>query len=145
MRRALAKVALVVHDYDEAIAFFVGVLGFRLVEDSPLDNGKRWVTVSPGSPGATLLLARASDGEQAGVVGRQAACRVGFFLETDDIQRDHDRWRASGVVFEEAPRQESYGRVAVFRDLYGNRWDLIEQADRVAGLESIIEQNDPSL
>ena len=144
MRRSLATVALVVRDYDEAIAFFVGMLGFALVEDTPLGGGKRWVKVSPGGSGAALLLARASDGEQAVVVGRQVGGRVGFFIETDDIGRDHARWQAGGVVFEEEPRQEAYGRVAVFRDLYGNRWDLVEPAHGAGGPESGPEQTAPN-
>ncbi len=144
MTRTLATVALVVRDYDEAIAFFVGVLGFALTEDTPLGDGKRWVRVSPGGSGASLLLARAGDGEQAAAIGRQAGGRVGFFVETDDIARDHARWSAGGVRFEEEPRHEVYGRVAVFRDLYGNRWDLIEPADGAGRPESSPEQNAPS-
>ena len=128
MKQTLGLVALVVRDYDEAIDFYVRVLGFTLVEDTfqPAQN-KRWVVVSP--PGATesrLLLARASNGEQASRVGNQTGGRVFLFLETDDFERDHARMTAAGVRFVEAPRQEAYGVVAVFEDVCGNRWDLIQ-------------------
>ncbi|MDT0306755.1 VOC family protein [Streptomyces sp. DSM 44917] len=123
----LGLVTVVVRDYDEAIAFYVRVLGFELLEDTPVGDGKRWVVVRP--PGARetgVLLARAAGGEQAARVGDQTGGRVGWFLNTADLDGDHARMRAAGVAFEEAPRQEPYGRVAVFRDLYGNRWDLIQ-------------------
>ncbi|NUP34477.1 MAG: VOC family protein [Streptomycetaceae bacterium] len=123
----LGLVALVVRDYDEAIAFYVDALGFDLVEDTPRGDGTRWVVVAP--PGAVetrLLLARAADDGQAARVGDQTGGRVGWFLNTDAFERDYARMRAAGVVFEEEPRREPYGTVAVFRDLYGNRWDLIE-------------------
>lgn len=123
----LGLAALVVRDYDEAIAFYVDALGFDLVEDTPRGDGTRWVVVAP--PGAVetrLLLARAADEAQAARVGDQTGGRVGWFLTTDAFERDHARMRAAGVVFEEEPRHEPYGTVAVFRDLYGNRWDLIE-------------------
>jgi catechol 2,3-dioxygenase-like lactoylglutathione lyase family enzyme len=123
--RSLGLVTLVVRDYDEAIAFYVDALGFELAEDTPLGGGKRWVVVRPGG-GAGLLLARAATPAQEARVGDQTGGRVGLFLSTDDFEGDHRRMRAAGVVFEEAPRAEPYGRVAVFRDLYGNRWDLIE-------------------
>lgn len=123
----LAAVALVVPDYDEAIAFYVRRLGFSLTEDIPQGN-KRWVTVEPPGGGCRLLLARAASVEQAGAIGNQAGGRVGFFLVTDDFARDYAAMRAAGVVFEEAPRTEPYGTVAVWRDPFGNRWDLIEQA-----------------
>jgi catechol 2,3-dioxygenase-like lactoylglutathione lyase family enzyme len=123
----LATVTLVVADYDEAIAFFVERAGFDLVEDTSLGDGKRWVVVAPrGGAGARLLLARAVGEEQQGVIGRQAGGRVGFFLETDDLAGDHARMAAAGVVFLEEPRTERYGKVVVFEDLYGNRWDLLE-------------------
>ncbi|MEV4433990.1 VOC family protein [Streptomyces sp. NPDC049555] len=121
--------ALVVRDYDEAIAFYVNALGFDLREDTALPDGKRWVVVAP--PGAReggLLLARAANADEEARVGDQTGGRVGWFLNTDDFDRDHARMRAAGVVFEEEPRREAYGTVAVFRDLYGNRWDLIEPA-----------------
>lgn len=123
----LGLVALVVRDYDEAIAFYVDALGFDLIEDTPRGDGTRWVVVAP--PGAVetrLLLARAAGDGQAARVGDQTGGRVGWFLATDAFERDHARMRAAGVVFEEEPRHEPYGTVAVFRDLYGNRWDLIE-------------------
>jgi catechol 2,3-dioxygenase-like lactoylglutathione lyase family enzyme len=129
--RAVAAVTLVVADYDAAIAFYTGALGFQLVEDTPLGDGKRWVLVAPpGGRGARLLLARADGDRQAARVGDQTGGRVFLFLETDDFARDHAGFTAAGVRFLEAPRQEPYGKVAVFEDLYGNRWDLIEPRSR---------------
>ncbi|RLU81326.1 extradiol dioxygenase [Streptomyces griseocarneus] len=129
----LGLVTVVVRDYDEAIAFYRDALGFELLEDTPLDGGKRWVVVAPpGARETAVLLAGAATGEQANRVGDQTGGRVGWFLNTDAFERDYERMRAAGVVFEEAPRREPYGTVAVFRDLYGNRWDLI-QLDRAAG------------
>lgn len=125
----LALTALVVRDYDEAVAFFTGALGFELREDSPRGDGTRWVVVAPpGSRESALLLARAATPAQAERIGDQTGGRVGFFLYTDDFGRDHRRMTAAGVVFEEEPRREPYGTVAVFRDLYGNRWDLLQPA-----------------
>ena len=122
----LARVALLVRDYDEALAFFVGRLGFRLVEDTPLSATKRWVVVAPSeAPAAALLLARAVGPEQAAAVGRQGGGRVFLFLHTDDFARDHAAFTTRGVRFLEEPRAEAYGTVAVFEDLYGNRWDLV--------------------
>jgi catechol 2,3-dioxygenase-like lactoylglutathione lyase family enzyme len=127
MMQTIAAVALVVPDYDEAIAYYTGVLGFDLVEDTPLGGGKRWVLVAPpGSPGTRLLLARAATPEQHATIGNQTGGRVFLFLHTDDFHRDHAAWLARGVEFVEPPRAESYATVAVFRDLYGNRWDLIQ-------------------
>lgn len=127
MTQAIATVALVVADYDEAIGFYRDRLGFDLVEDTPLGAGKRWVMVAPkGGKGARLLLARADGEAQAARIGDQTGGRVGFFLETDDFARDHEAFLAAGVRFLEAPRHEPYGTVAVFEDLYGNKWDLIE-------------------
>ena len=123
----LGLVALVVRDYDEAIAFYVDALGFELREDTALGAGKRWVVVAPASGRTALLLARADGPEQRARVGDQTGGRVGFFLYTDDFARDHERMLAAGVRFDEPPRHEPYGTVAVFRDLYGNRWDLIQQ------------------
>ena len=115
------------HDYDEALAFFVDRLGFRLLEDTPLSTTKRWVVVAPdGAREAALLLARAVGPEQAAAVGRQGGGRVFLFLHTDDFARDYAAFQARGVRFVEAPREEAYGTVAVFEDLYGNRWDLIQ-------------------
>ena len=127
MALRLATVTFLVRDYDEALAFFTGVLGFRLREDVELGGGKRWVVVTPGpAAGPSLLLARAASPEQAAAVGRQAGGRVAMFLETDDFDGDHAAFIARGVRFLEPPRDEAYGRVAVFEDLYGGRWDLIE-------------------
>ncbi|MGA1799864.1 VOC family protein [Sphingomonas sp. 4RDLI-65] len=122
----LASVAFVVRDYDEAIRYFVDMLGFVLVEDSDLGGGKRWVHVAAPGGGAALLLARAVGDEQVGAIGKAAGGRVAFFLEVDDFRATYDAMRARGVTFQEAPRRETYGWVAVFSDLYGNRWDLIE-------------------
>jgi catechol 2,3-dioxygenase-like lactoylglutathione lyase family enzyme len=123
----LGLVALVVADYDEAIAFYCGSLGFELVEDTCLDAAKRWVVVRPpGARETALLLARADGPRQRARIGDQTGGRVGMFLNTDDFDRDHERLLAAGVAFEEPPRREPYGTVAVFRDLYGNRWDLIQ-------------------
>lgn len=127
--RSLFLVTLVVPDYDAAIDFYCGALGFTLVEDNGLDDEKRWVVVRPpGGDGASLLLARAANEDQARAIGMQTGGRVGFFLKTDDFARDHAAYLAKGVVFEEEPRHEVYGTVAVFRDPFGNRWDLIQHA-----------------
>lgn len=122
----IGLVTLVVRDYDEAIAFYTGPLGFELREDTALGGGKRWVVVAPPGARTGLLLARADGPEQEARAGDQTGGRVGFFLHTDDFARDHERMLAAGVRFEEPPRHEPYGRVAVFRDLYGNRWDLVQ-------------------
>ena len=136
MSPRVAKVTLVVRDYDEAIAFFTGALGFELREDTPVGSeGKRWVVVAPravgasGAAGAALLLARAATPAQEARIGDATGGRVAFFLETDDFGRDHAAFTARGVQFVEGPRDEAYGRVAVFLDLYGNRWDLVEPRD----------------
>ena len=127
MGQQLGTIAIVVRDYDEALGFYVGVLGFDLVEDTDLGGGKRWVRVAPsGSVGATLLLAQADGPEQEAVVGCQHGGRVGFFLQTDDFARDHARYLAADVRFVREPIEEPYGTVAVFEDLYGNPWDLIQ-------------------
>lgn len=126
MAQSIATVTLVVHDYDAAIGFYRDTLGFSLIADTPLGGGKRWVVVAPpGNSGARLLLAQADGAAQAARVGDQTGGRVGFFLETDDFERDHAAYIAKGVRFIEPPRHEPYGSVAVFEDLYGNRWDLI--------------------
>ena len=121
----LALTALLVADYDEAIAFYVGKVGFDLVEDTDMGGGKRWVVVRPPGSGAAILLAKAV-GEQSARVGDQAGGRVFLFLHTDDFAADHARMTAAGVRFLELPRREPYGSVAVFEDLYGTRWDLIQ-------------------
>ena len=126
MTRRIATVTLVVTDYDEAIRWYVGKLGFSVAEDIGLGAGKRWVTLDPGEGGARLLLGKADGPRQASHVGDQTGGRVFLFLETDDFARDHAAMLAKGVSFLEAPRHEPYGTVAVFSDLYGNRWDLIE-------------------
>jgi catechol 2,3-dioxygenase-like lactoylglutathione lyase family enzyme len=124
----LGAVSLLVRDYDEAVAFYVGALGFDLSEDTDMGGGKRWVRVTPKGGDASLLLAKAASEAQLAAVGRQAGDRVWLFLETDDFARDHAAWTAAGVSFRETPRHEPYGVVAVFEDLYGNAWDLIEPA-----------------
>ena len=127
--QSVATVTLVVDDYDRAIAFYRDKLGFELVADTPLGGGKRWVAVAPkGGKGAKLLLAVADGAAQAARVGDQTGGRVGLFLHTDAFARDHAAMRAQGVRFLETPRHEAYGTVAVFEDLYGNRWDLLEPA-----------------
>jgi catechol 2,3-dioxygenase-like lactoylglutathione lyase family enzyme len=127
MRQSIACVSLVVRDYDEAIAYYTGSLGFRLVEDTAMSESKRWVVVAPrGGGGTSLLLAKAATPRQQDRVGDQTGGRVGFFLHTDDFVRDHGAMKSRGVHFVEEPRTEPYGRVAIFEDLYGNRWDLLE-------------------
>jgi catechol 2,3-dioxygenase-like lactoylglutathione lyase family enzyme len=127
----LSALALLVRDYDEAIDFFVGTLGFELLEDTTLGAGKRWVRVRPsGMPpgtGTSLLLARAATPEQVDRIGDQTGGRVFLFLETDDFRRDYERLAGRGVRFIETPREEPYGKVVVFEDLYGNRWDLVQR------------------
>lgn len=127
MPRAIRTVTLVVADYDEAIAWYTGKLGFSLVEDTPLGDGKRWVVVAPEEGSSMrLLLAKASGAAQEAAIGNQTGGRVFLFLETDDFDRDHAAMAGRGVSFREAPRREAYGTVAVFADLHGNLWDLIE-------------------
>ncbi|NUP05772.1 MAG: VOC family protein [Polyangiaceae bacterium] len=131
MKRAIALITVVVRDYGEAIDFYTRALAFDLVEDTDLGEGKRWVCVAPpGGNGAALLLAKAATEAQRARVGDQTGGRVGFFLHTDDFERDHARMVQCGVQFVEAPRRERYGTVAVFEDLYGNRWDLLEHVLR---------------
>jgi catechol 2,3-dioxygenase-like lactoylglutathione lyase family enzyme len=122
----IPHVTLVVRDYDEALRFYVDAVGFELREDTDLGGGKRWLLVGPRDGGTGLLLARASGAEQAARVGDQTGGRVAFFLETTDFAADHARMLAAGVRFLEEPRHEPYATVAVFEDLYGNRWDLLE-------------------
>lgn len=140
MSQKLALVSVVVRDYDEALAWYTGTLGFTLVEDTPLGNGKRWVVVSPGDgSGASLLLARAATPEQESRIGNQTGGRVFLFLHTDDIAAMHGRLMAQGVRFDGRPRAEPYGRVAVFFDLYGNKWDLVERAPRTPKVPAVSE------
>jgi len=128
MHRRIRHVAFLVRDQDEALAFFVDRLGFVVTEDTRL-GGKRWLTVAPEAGGMpSVLLSLAATPEQRLAVGRQAGGRVFLFLETDDLERDHRRLQEAGVAFVEPPRREVYGTVAVFRDLYGNRWDLLQPA-----------------
>ena len=129
MSQKIAQFAVTVRDYDEALAFYTEKLGFELVEDTDLGGGKRWVRVRPpgaGAGGACILLARAVGERQQASVGNQTGGRVFVFLDTDDLRRDHARLVARGVTFVRPPTQEPYGTVAVFEDLYGNLWDLIE-------------------
>lgn len=128
MSQTLALTALVVRDYDEAIGFYVQAMGFDLTSDRDMGGGKRWVVVTPPGSQGGLLLAKATSPEQAARIGDQTGGRVGFFLHTDDFDRDHARMTAAGVRFLEAPRREPYATVAVFEDLYGNRWDLLQPA-----------------
>lgn len=128
MKQSIGLVSLVVPEYDEALAFYVGVLGFTLIEDSFIpEQNKRWVVVAPpGSSESRLLLARASNPEQASRIGNQTGGRVFLFLHTDDFARDFQRYRERGVAFVREPRDEAYGMVAVFRDPWGNLWDLLQ-------------------
>ena len=134
MKQSIGQVALVVREYDEAIAFYVGTLGFTLIEDTYIpEQDKRWVIVAPtGSAESRLLLARAVGEEQSARIGNQTGGRVFLFLYTDDFWRDFRSYKAKDVVFVQEPREVSYGTVAVFKDLYGNLWDLL-QPKREAG------------
>jgi len=130
MKQSLGLAALLVRDYDEALEFFVGVLGFRRVEDTYIAaQDKRWVVIAPPGSGETsLLLARAVNPEQSSRIGNQTGGRVFLFLYTDDFWRDYQAYKARGVCFVRDPKVESYGTVAVFKDLYGNLWDLVQPA-----------------
>lgn len=125
-RLKLALLSILVPDYDAGIAFFVETLGFDLLEDSDLGAGKRWVRVAPAGAETAFLLAKADGAAQEAAIGQQGGGRVWLFLQTDDFASDFHRLQANGVTFEEAPRREPYGQVAVFRDPFGNRWDLIQ-------------------
>lgn len=122
----IANIALLVRDYDEAIDFYVNQVGFELTEDTKLSDTKRWVRVRPCDGTCSLLLAKATTAEQVAQIGNQSGGRVFLFLHTDDFQRDYEAMKSRGVKFIEEPRNEPYGRVAVFEDLYGNKWDLVE-------------------
>jgi catechol 2,3-dioxygenase-like lactoylglutathione lyase family enzyme len=133
----IGYITLVVRDYDDALHFYTESLGFTLIEDTPLGDGKRWLLIAP--PGATetsILLAKAATPEQSARIGDQTGGRVFLFLHTDDFWRDYERMQAKGVVFTEKPRTEPYGTVAVFIDLYGNRWDLL-QLNRNQNLDKV--------
>ena len=123
--QTLGKIALVVADYDEALDYFVGTLGFDQLEDTDMGGGKRWVVVAPSGGGCALLLAKAKNDEQRAAIGKQTGGRVFLFLETQDFDHDYERYDELGVDFIEEPRREPYGKVVVFRDLYGNLWDLV--------------------
>lgn len=128
MAQKIGYVSVVVRDYDEALAYFINVLGFELIEDTTLDGDKRWVLIAPpGSQETRLLLARAVTEQQTSRVGNQTGGRVFLFLHTDDFWRDYHALKERGVNFLEAPRKEPYGTVAVFEDIYGNRWDLLQK------------------
>jgi len=131
MKQSIVHIALVVRDYDEALDFYINKLKFELIEDTyQPEQDKRWVVVSPpGSQGVTLLLARASKPEQLSYIGNQSGGRVFLFLNTDDFWRDYNRMVADGIEFVRDPQQQEYGTVAVFRDLYGNLWDLLQLND----------------
>ena len=127
MKQSLAHIALVVNDYDEAIEFYTQKIGFTLIEDTVLSPAKRWVLVAPaGSPGCSILLAKAIGDEQKSRIGNQTGGRVFLFLRTDDFRRDYNNYVDKGINFIRSPKEEPYGTVAVFEDLYGNLWDLIE-------------------
>jgi catechol 2,3-dioxygenase-like lactoylglutathione lyase family enzyme len=130
MPSSLARVAVVVREYDEAIVYYTQILGFTLVEDEPRGDGKRWVVVVPNGGGCALLLARAATPDQQEAVGNQTGGRVFLFLHTDDFWRDYNALKARGVSFTEEPRAEAYGTVVVFTDLYGNKWDLVQPIAR---------------
>lgn len=126
MAQSIGNVALLVHDYDEAIDWFIRVMRFSVLQDLPQGEGKRWVLLGTDGDGTRLLLARAATPEQRALVGNQAGGRVFLFLDTDDFERDYTRMKAQGAQFLEQPRREPYGTVAVFKDLYGNKWDLLQ-------------------
>jgi catechol 2,3-dioxygenase-like lactoylglutathione lyase family enzyme len=129
MSQSITHLTLLVRNYDEALEFFTQKLGFRLLHDTPLPGNKRWLLVAPpGSRGAALLLAEADSPEQSLAIGNQTGGRVFLFLHTDDFWRDYKAYQSRGVRFLEAPRKETYGIVAVFEDLYGNKWDLLKPA-----------------
>jgi uncharacterized glyoxalase superfamily protein PhnB len=126
MATSLGMIAIVVDDYDAAIAHYTQDLGFELLEDSELTPDKRWVVISPSTQGARILLAKASNSQQTAAIGNSTGGRVGFFLYTDDFTETYQSYQARGIEFTETPRNESFGQVVVFKDKYGNKWDLIE-------------------
>ena len=125
MAMEFASTTIVVDEYDRAIDYYTNILGFTLTEDTVLSPDKRWVTVRPGTQGASILLAKAATPEQSSRIGNQTGGRVGFFLHTDTFDADYARMKSAGVVFIDLPRTEDYGKVIVFVDLYGNKWDFI--------------------
>ena len=131
MRQSIGLTALLVRDYDEALGFFVGKLGFKVLEDTYVpEQDKRWVVVAPpGSRESGLVLARAVNAEQASRIGNQTGGRIFLFLYTDDFWRDYHAYKAKGILFVREPKQERYGTVAVFKDIYGNQWDLLQQKE----------------
>ena len=133
MSHRIACVTLLVRDYGEAVRFYTEALRFRVAEDRDMGEGRRWVVVEPGPARCRLLLAEAKNEQETAAVGRQAGGRVFLFLHTDDFARDHGEMKARGVRFNEEPRKEAYGTVAVFEDLYGNKWDLIMPSGAGAG------------
>lgn len=135
MYQRIAHISLVVKNYDEAIAWYQTKLGFQLIEDTPLGDGKRWVTIAPpGAKECSLLLAQASGEEQAAAVGNQTGGRVFLFLFTDDFERDYKRYQSLGVEFVRPPQEMPYGKVAVLKDLYGNQWDLLQPNEKNRGV-----------
>lgn len=134
MQQRLEALTLVVRDYDEAIEFYTRALSFEVIEDTVMSAEKRWVVVAPpgSGNGCKILLAKASNEQQKAAIGNQTGGRVFLFLHTDDFERDYERMRKEGVAFLEEPRQEVYGRVVVFQDLYGNRWDLIQPTQSIS-------------
>ena len=130
IKQRISNIALVVEDYDDAIAFYTEKLNFQLIEDTDLGGGKRWVQISPpNANGTNILLAKASNEQQSQSVGNQAGGRVFLFLQSNDFWRDYHQMKAQGVEFTEEPREEAYGSVVVFKDLYGTKWDLLELKD----------------
>jgi len=123
----LGMIAIVIDEYDRAISHYVNDLGFTLIEDTPLSTDKRWVVVAPSENGARILLARASNENQRDAIGNSTGGRVGFFLYASNFAQTFQNYKSNGIEFIEAPRQEVYGQVVVFKDMYGNKWDLIEQ------------------
>ena len=121
-------IAIVIDDYEDAISHYVNDLGFTLIEDTELTREKRWVVVAPSADGAQILLAKASNQRQQAAIGNSTGGRVGFFLYTDNFTETYERYLANGIEFTEAPRNESFGQVVVFKDKYGNKWDLISRA-----------------
>ena len=130
MATTLGMIAIVIDEYDAAINHYVNDLGFTLIEDTELSPEKRWVVIAPSSAGAQILLAKASNEQQQAAIGNSTGGRVGFFLYTDNFTESHERYLSKGIEFTETPRNESFGQVVVFKDKYGNKWDLIENKVR---------------